>query len=81
MAEQTAPPSGAPAGYLDQVDIDGDRELVDRFQLGDDTAFAELYSRHYRRLVRSCLRCLGDPATAEDAAQEAFAKALRALPT
>jgi RNA polymerase sigma-70 factor (ECF subfamily) len=75
------PVGGAAADYLDQVDIDGDRELVDRFQLGDETAFAELYSRHYRRLFRSCLRCLGDPATAEDAAQEAFAKALRALPT
>jgi RNA polymerase sigma-70 factor (ECF subfamily) len=81
MAEQVAPVGGAAADYLDQVDIDGDRELVDRFQLGDETAFAELYSRHYRRLFRSCLRCLGDAATAEDAAQEAFAKALRALPT
>ncbi|HEX4539528.1 MAG TPA: RNA polymerase sigma factor, partial [Acidimicrobiales bacterium] len=80
MAERVAPLGGAAADSLDQVDIDGDRELVDRFQLGDETAFAELYSRHYRRLFRSCLRCLGDPATAEDAAQEAFAKALRALP-
>jgi RNA polymerase sigma-70 factor (ECF subfamily) len=81
MAEQLAPADGATAAYADQVDIDGDRELVERFQRGDDTAFAELYSRHYRRLFRTCLRCLGDPATAEDAAQEAFAKALRALPT
>ncbi len=72
---------GAAAQYLDQVDIDADRELVNRFQQGDETAFAELYSRHYRRLFRSCLRCFGDPATAEDAAQEAFAKALRSLPT
>jgi RNA polymerase sigma-70 factor (ECF subfamily) len=81
MAEQVVPVRGATAEYLDQVDIDGDRELVDRFQLGDDTAFAELYSRHYRRLFRTCLRHLGDSATAEDAVQEAFAKAFRALPT
>ncbi len=81
MAERMAPLGDELAAPLDQVDIDGDRELVDRFQLGDETAFAELYSRHYRRVVRSCLRCLGDRATAEDAAQEAFAKALRALPT
>jgi RNA polymerase sigma-70 factor (ECF subfamily) len=81
MSEQLVPPGRATTEYLDQVDIDGDRELVDRFQLGDDTAFAELYSRHHRRLFRTCLRCLGDPASAEDAAQEAFAKALRALPT
>lgn len=81
MAEQVVPVRGATAEYPDQVDIDGDRELVDRFQQGDDTAFAELYSRHYRRLFRTCLRYLGDSATAEDAVQEAFAKAFRALPT
>jgi len=73
--------AASPPADIDQVDLAGDRELVERFQLGDETAFAELYSRHYRRLYRTCLRCLGDPATAEDAAQESFAKALRALPT
>jgi RNA polymerase sigma-70 factor (ECF subfamily) len=78
---ERVPSGGDPPEYLSQVDIEGDRELVERFQLGDETAFAELYSRHYRRLCRFCLRCLGDAATAEDAAQEAFAKALRALPT
>jgi RNA polymerase sigma factor (sigma-70 family) len=81
MADRVPSAGGQPPEYLDQVDIDGDRELVERFQLGDETAFTELYSRHYRRLYRCCLRCLGDAATAEDAAQEAFAKALRALPT
>jgi RNA polymerase sigma-70 factor (ECF subfamily) len=80
VPERVPPAGGVIAEHLDQIDIDADRELVERFQLGDETAFAELYSRHYRRVYRSCLRCLGDRATAEDAAQEAFAKALRALP-
>jgi RNA polymerase sigma-70 factor (ECF subfamily) len=81
VAEPLPPAGGAQPEHLDQVDIEADRELVERFQLGEETAFAELYSRHYRRVYRSCLRCLGDRATAEDATQEAFAKALRALPT
>ncbi len=81
MREQAPPAGRATAGDVDQVDIEADRALVERFQLGDETAFAELYSRHYRRLYRSCVRCLGDAATAEDAVQEAFTKALRGLPT
>ena len=81
MGDQWPSAGGAAPDHFDQVDIEADRELVERFQLGDETAFAELYSRHYRRVYRSCLRCLGDRATAEDATQDAFAKALRALPT
>jgi RNA polymerase sigma-70 factor (ECF subfamily) len=62
------------------VDIDRDRVLVLRCQAGDATAFAELYTRYYERLLRFCRRRLGDAVEAEDMAQEAFVKAWRALP-
>ena len=62
------------------VDIRRDRELVERCQAGDATAFDVLYRRYHRRLFRFCLQRLRDQHEAEDAAQEAFAKAWRALP-
>ncbi len=69
----TLPPTG-------MVDIDGDRELVERFQRGDQAAFDELYRRHYERLRGFCRRRVGDPHTAEEIAQEAFARAYVTLP-
>ena len=65
----------------DDVDLDRDAALVERFQLGDEDAFADLYQRYFGRLRRYCQRRLGDPHDAEEAAQEALAKAYRALPT
>ncbi len=62
------------------VDLERDRQLVERCQAGDAGAFDELYRRYHRRLSAFCFRRLGDPHEAEDAAQEAFAKAWRALP-
>jgi RNA polymerase sigma-70 factor (ECF subfamily) len=62
------------------VDIDRDRVLVLRCQAGDATAYAELYTRYYERLLRFCRRRLADSTEAEDVAQEAFVKAWRALP-
>jgi RNA polymerase sigma-70 factor (ECF subfamily) len=64
----------------DDVDLGRDRELVERAQAGDRAAFDDLYVRYYRRLYRFCLRRLQDPHEAEDVAQEAFARAWRALP-
>jgi RNA polymerase sigma factor (sigma-70 family) len=64
----------------DDVDIERDRELVERAQAGDSDAFGDLYLRYFDRLCRFCVRRLGDMSEAEDAAQEAFAKAWRALP-
>jgi RNA polymerase sigma-70 factor (ECF subfamily) len=40
------------------------------------TDFVECYLGHYRRLVRALRMAGADPATAEDTAQEAFARAL-----
>jgi RNA polymerase sigma-70 factor (ECF subfamily) len=64
----------------DDVDLDRDRVLVERCQAGDQGAFGGLYARYYERLLRFCLRRLHDRHEAEDAAQEAFARAGKALP-
>jgi RNA polymerase sigma-70 factor (ECF subfamily) len=49
-----------------------DGALVARVREGDRDAFAELVERHHRPLVASLCRLTGDPARAEDLAQEAF---------
>jgi RNA polymerase sigma-70 factor (ECF subfamily) len=64
----------------DDVDLDRDRALVERCQAGDSAAFGNLYARYYERLLRFCLRRMNDRHEAEDAAQEAFARAWKALP-
>ena len=64
----------------DDVDLDRDRALVERCQAGDSAAFGNLYARYYERLLRFCLRRLNDRHEAEDATQEAFARAWKALP-
>ena len=64
----------------DHVDLDRDRALVQRFQAGDEDAFGELYRRYHHRLERFCLKRVGDQHAAEEIAQEAFTRALVALP-
>ncbi|HWE67966.1 MAG TPA: sigma-70 family RNA polymerase sigma factor [Acidimicrobiales bacterium] len=64
----------------DDVDLDRDRALVERCQAGDSAAFGNLYARYYERLLRFCMRRLNDRHESEDAAQEAFARAWKALP-
>lgn len=64
----------------DDVDLNRDCRLVERFQSGDRAAFDDLYRRYYARLVRYCAHRVGDPHEAEEIAQEAFARAYRALP-
>jgi RNA polymerase sigma-70 factor (ECF subfamily) len=46
----------------------------------DPQAFAPLYTAYFDPVYRYCLRCLGEREAAADAAQEVFARALRALP-
>ena len=65
----------------DDVDLERDAALVERFQTGDEQAFADLYQRYFGRLRRFCQRRLNDPHDAEEAAQEALVKAYKALPT
>ncbi len=64
---------------IGDVDPVADRLLVERSQAGDRDAFAELYAWYSGRLVRYCREHLGDPGDAEDAAQESFVRAWRAL--
>jgi RNA polymerase sigma-70 factor (ECF subfamily) len=66
---------------VDDVDLVRDRALVERFQEGDPAAFETLYKRYFDRLTRFCQKRVGDRHEAEEIAQEAFTRALRALPT
>ena len=56
-------------------------QQVARAKAGDRSAFAALVQAHQGYLRRFLLRlCQGDPARADDLAQEAFVKAWKALP-
>jgi RNA polymerase sigma-70 factor (ECF subfamily) len=56
-----------------------DEALVAAVLAGDHDAFRDLVDREAPTVVRACQRILGDRAEAEDAAQEAFVSAFRAL--
>jgi RNA polymerase sigma-70 factor (ECF subfamily) len=56
-----------------------DAELVSRFQSGERRAFDEIVMRYQARIYSLCLRWLGDPAAAEEQAQDVFVAAFRAL--
>lgn len=60
----------------DDVDPGRDRDLVERYQNGDPSAFDELYRRYFDRLHRFCQRHTRDVHEAEEIAQEAFVRAL-----
>jgi len=63
----------------DHVQSPDTTELVRRSAAGDDQAFRDLVERHEARVYRLALHLLGDPAAAEEAAQEAFVRLYRAL--
>ena len=63
------------------VDDEEARTVVAAVLGGDRNAFRVLVERESRSLVRTCYRILGDLNEAEDAAQEAFVTAYRALGT
>ena len=56
-----------------------DKELVRRTLAGDPDAYARLVDRHYDRCARYAYRMLGTREDAEDAVQETFLRAYRAL--
>jgi RNA polymerase sigma-70 factor (ECF subfamily) len=57
-----------------------DQECIERAQNGDQRAIRELYDRHAARVYAVVRRLAGDDALAEDWAQEAWVRAIRALP-
>lgn len=60
-------------------DAENDRELIRRYLAGDAGAFGTLVQRHQARVYGLCLRVIGDPDDAADAAQDAFIMAFRKL--
>ena len=62
-------------------DNEVDIKLMDRVRKGDDSAFEELVSRHYRSVYNLVYRFLLDMADAEDVTQEVFLRVFRASKT
>ena len=58
-----------------------DHELVEAVRAGDPEAFRALVERHGEVVYRTCYRILRRPDEAEDAAQETFLNAFRAIAT
>ncbi len=56
-----------------------DRALVDAVLAGDREAYRLLVERESRSVIGLCLKVLGDPDEAQDAAQDAFVQAFRSL--
>jgi RNA polymerase sigma-70 factor (ECF subfamily) len=56
-----------------------DLDLVQRSRGGDRRAFGDLIGRHQDKVMGVCFRMLRDTAAAEDASQEVFLRAFRAI--
>src|SRR5262245_2536858 len=69
-----AGPTPVPAVPVDRPDMDPDRALAAGLARRERWALKEAYERHGARVQRLCLRLLGCPSEAEDAAQEVFLK-------
>jgi RNA polymerase sigma-70 factor, ECF subfamily len=68
--------NGSPTAVVRDAD---EQWLVEQARRGDLEAFNSLVERHQVAVYNLCLRMLGDRAAAEDATQEAFLSAYRAM--
>jgi RNA polymerase sigma-70 factor (ECF subfamily) len=59
----------------------GDEELVNRVLAGETAAYADLVCRHRRAALARALAVVGEPADADDVAQDAFVQAYDQLAT
>jgi RNA polymerase sigma-70 factor (ECF subfamily) len=64
---------------LEQIEVDSDRQLVDKVLSGNRNAFDMLVLRHQHKVYSLVSRFVSDSAEVEDICQEAFIKAYRAL--
>src|SRR4051812_36539424 len=56
-----------------------DLAIIDRILAGEDEAFGQLVDRHHDRCSRIAYRILGNREDAEEAVQDAFLRAYKAL--
>lgn len=77
----SAPPVPRPAGSPDHAAAGplDDRDLVRRFNAGDEAAFTALAARHRESLVATALGLLRNRADAEELAEDALIRARRGL--
>lgn len=75
----TSHPGAGTVGRLRRWREPSDDDLGARAAGGDQAAFAEIFKRHSARLLAYCRHSLGDPEDAEDAVQQTFIGAHRAL--
>lgn len=63
------------------MNANSDEQFVREAQAGGPEAFRKLFHRHKDAVYSYCLRILGNPFDAEDAAQEAFVQSYEGLST
>jgi RNA polymerase sigma-70 factor, ECF subfamily len=69
----------SPIGEVDRTATPNDTDLVQGTKAGDTTAFETLWQRYHFPIYKFCWRMLRNREDAEDAAAEAFARALMQL--
>lgn len=68
-----------PAAAIDSMADQDEADWIQRAQKGDRAAFSRLVRLHHRRIYACAAQMLGDRAEAEDAVQETFLRAYRAI--
>lgn len=77
--EGLAVPGSAGLQLGRQMTREDDLRLISRILSGERQAYAGLVREHQQEILKLCRSLMDDPAKAEDAAQEAFLRAYKAL--